>query len=437
MASLPCAVVRRHGRAAPAGAWDAGQARWRARADCSRRARASACLRRLTSWRRAFTSALAVVRRAGGRAVRRRLGGRQLDGLVVLQEVADDGRRGGLADERRRQHHLRDAEPVALDEPRQDGAQLVARRVVGMVAELLDAVGQRRVGEHEGEALHRPVDAPLGRRGTDRLRRDGAAGDPFDRLAVVVAEGGDDGVQLLVGGRPQCPVEQSERLQAGLHLVHGPRRYRRGGHPGPSDLSFWTGPNGPVLQDRSGGLARRDVLDGQAGGLPRAEAALDVADVGEAERLQRVGGQRRAQAAGAVDDDAACRTRRTACSTATRGRPRTRASPGSRAWRRGSSRRARARGGRGCRRGACRPGRSRPGRPRGSRLSMCSRAAATRSLIVVRVTPARYDSGLNRPVRGAGASRTRPWPGRRPSGRTGTGRACPSSGPARWRPRSP
>ena len=51
-------------------------------------------------------------------------------------------------------------------------------------------------------------------------------GQALDGLAVVVAEGGEDGVELLVGRRPQRPIEQSERLQAGLHLVHGRRRYR-------------------------------------------------------------------------------------------------------------------------------------------------------------------------------------------------------------------
>ena len=77
---------------------------------------------------------------------------------------------------------------VALDDAGQHGAQLVARRVVGVVAELLDAVGERGVGEHQGDALHRPVDAALGGRGADRLGRRLAAGEPLDRLAVVVVE---------------------------------------------------------------------------------------------------------------------------------------------------------------------------------------------------------------------------------------------------------
>jgi hypothetical protein len=144
----------------------------------------------------------------------------------VLEEVADDGRRGGLTGERRGEHQPRHPEPVALDDAGEHGTQLVARRVVGMVAELADAVGEAGVRQHEGEALHRPVDAPLGGRGAHRLRRRLPAGEPLDGLPVVVAEGGEDGVELLVRRRPQGPIEQSERLQAGLHLVHGPRRYR-------------------------------------------------------------------------------------------------------------------------------------------------------------------------------------------------------------------
>ena len=53
-----------------------------------------------------------------------------------------------------------------------------------------------------------------------------SAGEPLDGLAVVVAERRRRRAQLVVGRRPQRPVEQPERLQAGLHLVHGPRRYR-------------------------------------------------------------------------------------------------------------------------------------------------------------------------------------------------------------------
>ena len=109
-----------------------------------------------------------------------------------------------------------------------------------MVTELLDAVGEGGVGEDEGDALHRPVDASLRRGSPQRLGGGLAAGEALDGLPVIVAERGDDRVQLLVRRRPQGPIEQPERLQAGLHLVHGPRRYRRGRE---LDTGRWPGPS--------------------------------------------------------------------------------------------------------------------------------------------------------------------------------------------------
>ena len=158
-----------------------------------------------------------------GRAGSRR---RELDEVVVLEEVTDHGRGVGLARQRRGQHQARRAQSVAFDDAGQDGTQLVAGGVVGVVTELLDAVGQRGVRQHQGDALHRAVDATLGRGLADGVRRGVTAGQPLDGLSVVVTEGGHDACQLVVGGRAQGPVEQPERLQAGLHLVHGPRRYR-------------------------------------------------------------------------------------------------------------------------------------------------------------------------------------------------------------------
>ena len=74
------------------------------------------------------------------------------------------------------------------------------------------------------------------------------AGQALDGLAVVVAEGGHDACQLVVGGGAQGPIEQPERLQAGLHLVHGPRRYRpsRHGPTGRGPRSEYLGPMATV-----------------------------------------------------------------------------------------------------------------------------------------------------------------------------------------------
>ena len=45
--------------------------------------------------------------------------------------------------------------------------------------------------------------------------------DPLQRLAVVVVERLDRRRQVVVGCRPDRAVEQPERLQPGLHLIHG------------------------------------------------------------------------------------------------------------------------------------------------------------------------------------------------------------------------
>jgi hypothetical protein len=95
-----------------------------------------------------------------------------------------------------------------------------------VVTELLDAVGECGIGEHQPDALQRPIDASLGRRRPEGFRGRRAADESLERLAVVVAEGRDGGTELVVRRRPQRPVEQPEGLQAGLHLVHGPPSYR-------------------------------------------------------------------------------------------------------------------------------------------------------------------------------------------------------------------
>jgi hypothetical protein len=42
---------------------------------------------------------------------------------------------------------------------------------------------------------------------------------------MVVVERGHGGVELFVGGAGEAAVEQTERLEAVLHLIHGARRY--------------------------------------------------------------------------------------------------------------------------------------------------------------------------------------------------------------------
>ena len=51
-------------------------------------------------------------------------------------------------------------------------------------------------------------------------------GEALDRLAMIVVERCDEGVDLVVGGRRERSIEQPQRLETGLHGVHVPRRYR-------------------------------------------------------------------------------------------------------------------------------------------------------------------------------------------------------------------
>ena len=198
----------------------------RSRADCSRRTAASSCLRLRASSRlalsasRSGSSLLALGRDRRGDLARLLAG--QLDEVVVLEQVADDGGGGGLAGDGRGQHHPGDRQAVALDDAGQHLAQLLARRVVGVVAELLDAVGQRRVGEHEGDALHRPVDAgpstpPRGSPPASPRRpttRSSASRWSSSRASTAAASSSSDAARIDA-------VEQPERLQPRLHLIHG------------------------------------------------------------------------------------------------------------------------------------------------------------------------------------------------------------------------
>ena len=84
-----------------------------------------------------------------------------------------------------------------------------------------------------------PLTRPLLVGLADRRRSD-TVGEAFDRFPMVVVERRHEGVDLLVGGRRQCAVEQTQRLQAGLHRVHGPQRYRRTRRPGSRFVSMMT-----------------------------------------------------------------------------------------------------------------------------------------------------------------------------------------------------
>ena len=82
----------------------------------------------------------------------------QRDEFIALQQVADDRRSWRIAGDGGGEHDPHVGDAVALDEARQHVLELIGRRILGVVAELLDAVGQAGVGEDRRDGLHAAVD---------------------------------------------------------------------------------------------------------------------------------------------------------------------------------------------------------------------------------------------------------------------------------------
>ena len=216
-------------------------------------ARASACLRSLAALRRALVSSSASRASTTGATGSTSRAGSASTSSCFSRRVSSH-RCGGLAGDRRGQRQANRRQPVALDQPGRHLGQVVLGRVVGRVAQLLDAVGQARIGQHGGDLLERTGHAPTGDGGTDRdgagrwifeARLVASTAELVDRLAVVVGQRGHECLEFVVGHGEQSTIEQRQRLEAVLHLIHGLRGYR----PGPTMRSVrpvWRGgTNGP------------------------------------------------------------------------------------------------------------------------------------------------------------------------------------------------
>ena len=108
-----------------------------------------------------------------------------------------------------------------------DLAQLVGGRAIGIVAERLDAVGQTGVGQDQRDALHRAVEAALGECGADAVGVGFGTDELVDRLSVIIAQGAEHRGEIVIGHVGERTIEETEVLEAGLHLIHVVRRYRR------------------------------------------------------------------------------------------------------------------------------------------------------------------------------------------------------------------
>lgn len=152
----------------------------------------------------------------------------QLHELVVLQQVANNCGSGRLTDHGGSQHHLRDFEAVALDEAGRHCLELLGGGILGVIGELLDAIGEAFVGENERQALHRAVEAALGRSGPHSVCVGLSGSDELvERVAMFFRQCLDNRHEGVIGHVRKRAVEQPEGLEAGLHLIHGIRRYRR------------------------------------------------------------------------------------------------------------------------------------------------------------------------------------------------------------------
>ena len=161
---------------------------------------------------------------------------RQLDQIITLEEIADHGRCRGFTGDRGCEHQLGHRQAVLVDQAGQDLAELVARRMVGILAEFGDAFGETGIGQDQGDALQRAVETTTGR-GLAQLRRVGLATDEFvDRFAVFVGKLFERSREFGIGCVGERAVEQAECLEASLDVIHVVRRYlttTRRPHRGP------------------------------------------------------------------------------------------------------------------------------------------------------------------------------------------------------------
>ena len=104
--------------------------------------------------------------------------------------------------------------------------------------------------------------AAVARIASVRVRRLGeatfaGAADLVERGAVIVGKAGDQRLELVVGHRRECPVEQRQALQAVLHLVH--RQSRLPGQAGTVRTSMYRS-SGMTCGDEGLQRDRRDVV---------------------------------------------------------------------------------------------------------------------------------------------------------------------------------
>ena len=84
---------------------------------------------------------------------------RERHNVVVLQQVADDCGRRCFASHGGSEHDSGNGDAVLFDNRREYFFELISRRVVGVVTELLDASGEGAIGNDRCDCFHGAVDA--------------------------------------------------------------------------------------------------------------------------------------------------------------------------------------------------------------------------------------------------------------------------------------
>ena len=115
---------------------------------------------------------------------------------------------------------------MLFDDWREHFLELIGRRVVGVLAELLDASGEGGVRNDRRDCFHGAIDAAGLDGGAHAVDIEFAFDERLKAFTMIVVERLDGRGQLFVGGGLDRAVEETQRLHAVLDVIHGQRRYR-------------------------------------------------------------------------------------------------------------------------------------------------------------------------------------------------------------------
>ena len=109
---------------------------------------------------------------------------------------------------------------MAFDNSRKHFIEVIRARVVSGSSKLFDAIGKTSIGENDGYAFHRAVEASAAHP-VPNSHCIGLTADEFgERFHVVFIESPDKIGDVFIGRSSKCPIEKPKSLETVLHLVH-------------------------------------------------------------------------------------------------------------------------------------------------------------------------------------------------------------------------